>query len=111
MIELEYASSQKVSDDIIQTHIAIDDALIQLSNLTKSMVEASRNANMKASDNQKALEAVSDGITGLMSSRKGFALAHKHMIHIKGQSDLVTTDFGCLGHGPIRGKSPLRVVA
>jgi hypothetical protein len=111
MIELEYNTALKVSDEIIQTHVALDEALMQLSSLTQSMVQASRNAQLKAGDNQKALEAVSDGISGLMTSRKGFVSAHKHMIAIKGLSNQRETDFGCLGNGPVRGKSPLRIAA
>ncbi len=111
MIELEYKAADKVSDDILKTHAALDEALLQLSVLTQSMVEASRSAQIPAAESQKALEAVSDGITGLMASRRGFVSAHKHMIIIKGLSNQCETDFGCLNSGPARGSSPLRIAA
>ena len=111
MIELDYKSALKISNEIIQTHLALDEAMMQLSGLTQSVVQASRNAQLKAGDNQKALEAISDGINGLMTSRKSFVSAHKHMIAIKGVSNQCETDFGCLGDGPVRGKTPLRIAA
>lgn len=111
MIDLDYRRAQNVSDDILATHTALDEALLKLSALTKSMVDASRDAGMPAAKNQKALEAVSEGIISLMASRRGFVSAHKHMIVIRGESTQQETDFGCLGNGPLKGKSPLRAVA
>ncbi len=111
MIELEYNTAQKVSDGILQTHIALDEALLHMSALTQSMVEASRRAQLPACKSQKALEAVSDSISGLMASRRGFISAHKHMSTIKGLSNQCETDFGCLGSGPARGQAPLRIAA
>jgi hypothetical protein len=111
MIELEYKIAKDVSDNILQTHAALDEALLQLSALTQSMVQASRSAQLPASESQKALEAVSEGITGIMASRRGFVSAHKHMIVIKNLSDQRETGFGCLGSGPVRGEVPLRIAA
>ena len=111
MTELDYHEAQNVSDNIIATHAALDEALLKLSQLTGSMVQASRTSQMPAADSQKALEAVSEGISSLMTSRRGFVSAHKHMIVIRGKSNHQETDFGCLGEGPLKGNTPLRVVA
>jgi hypothetical protein len=111
MINLDYQNAQNVSDNIIATHIAIDEALLKLSDLTQSMVIACRDSAMPASQSQKALEAVNEGFTSLMASRRGFVSAHKHMIMVRGISTQKETDFGCLGGGPIAGNTPLRVVA
>ncbi|NJM50853.1 MAG: hypothetical protein HC843_08200 [Sphingomonadales bacterium] len=112
MTKLDYHDAQNVSNNIIATHEALDEALLKLSALTESMVFASRNAGMPAADSQKALEAVTDGISGLIASRRGFVSAHKHMIIVRNQSNQQVTDFGCLGSGgPLKAKSPLRVAA
>jgi len=111
MTELDYQDAQNVSDNIVATHEALDEALLKLSTLTGSMVLAGRTAQMPAAENQKAFEAVSEGISSLMDSRRGFVSAHKHMVVIRGRSNQQETDFGCLGRGPNRGSSPLRVVA
>ncbi|MFC4291236.1 hypothetical protein ACFOWX_02285 [Sphingorhabdus arenilitoris] len=112
MTKLDYHDAQNVSDNIIATHQALDEALLKFSALTESMICASRTANMPAAESQKALEAVTDGISGLMASRRGFVSAHKHMIIVRNHSNHQVTDFGCLsGDGPVKGKSPLRVAA
>ena len=111
MTELNYDDAQNVSDDIIATHQALDEALLKLSELTGSMVQASRSSDMPAAENQKALEAISEGISGLMTSRRGFVSAHKHMVVIKNKSNQQETGFGCLGDRPLTGSTPLRVAA
>lgn len=95
MIDLNYHQASKVSKDILATHEALDEALLKLTALTQSMVHASRGAGISAGKNQKALEAVSEGLSGLMASRRGFVSAHKHMIVIRNQSNHQVTDFGC----------------
>jgi hypothetical protein len=111
MTNLDYKAALKVSDDIIEAHEALDDALLKLTALTQSMVQASRSAQMPAGDSQKALEAVSDGISGLMASRRGFVSAHKHMIIVKGLSNQCETDFGCLSDGPLKRSAHLHIAA
>ena len=95
MIDLNYHQASEVSNNILTTHEALDEALLKLSALTQSMVHASRGAGMSAGKNQKALEAVSDGLSGLMASRRSFVAAHKHMIVIRNNSNQQVTDFGC----------------
>ena len=111
MTELDFHDAQKVSDNIIATHIAIDEALLKLTDLTGSMVQASRTAGMPAAHSQKALEAVSEGLVNLMASRRGFVSAHRHMVFIRDKSNQQETDFGCLRDGPLKGRAPLKVVA
>lgn len=114
MIDLNYHQASEVSNNILATHEALDDALLKLSALTQSMVHASRGAGMSAGKSQKALEAISEGLSGLMVSRRGFVAAHKHMIIIRNQSNHQVTDFGCNANGtsPSRGSAAgLRAVA
>ena len=70
MIDLNYHQASEVSNNILATHEALDDALLKLSALTQSMVHASRGAGMSAGKSQKALEAISEGLSGLMVSRR-----------------------------------------
>lgn len=51
-------------------------------------------------------------ITNMCSARRDFVSAHKHMVAIKGESNLQEVGFGCLGDGPITtGSANLRIAA
>jgi hypothetical protein len=102
-MEIKRTSALVVADELKQTRSAVDSALLQMSRLTSSMIEVGTEAELPAADGQKALEAAADSFQTFVVGRARFVDAHRHMVAIKGRSNLKEVDIGCGFGNPLTG--------
>jgi hypothetical protein len=110
MVQIAYADAAQLADDILNANLSIDDALVNVANLTNSIIAICRKSSIPAAKSQAAIQEVTDGMTKLVSARKDFVAAHKHIVVVHKRSNLQEVDFGCAGDGPIRNPKGLHVV-
>lgn len=97
MLNIKQESAIKLASDIGYAHSAIDDALINIATLTKSMIDVCRDSNIPPATSQAAIEHVASGLTQLVDARKGFVNAHRKIIQIQSLTNVRETNFGCVG--------------
>jgi Fe-S-cluster formation regulator IscX/YfhJ len=112
MHHVNHGDAERIASSIQTTHAAIDEAMLNFVQLTGTMLDAGRGSDIPAAASQKALEAATMAITNMCNARRDFVSAHRHMVALKGESDLREVGFGCLGDGPITtGSANLRIAA
>jgi len=97
---VKVTSARKLAADIHRAHAAVDQALIEITRLTTDMLEIACESHIAAAEGQKALEAVTEGISTFVAGRSRIVRAHRQMAGIKGRSNLEVIDMGCLP-GPL----------
>lgn len=95
MIELKSGAGLVVAGDIRNTFSAVDDALLNSARMCVSVIEASKGTNIPAQQTQHLLRSITAGMSAVVDGRDEIVTALKHMISIKGQSNLAPVDYGC----------------
>ncbi|PZU57172.1 MAG: hypothetical protein DI547_14165 [Sphingobium sp.] len=95
------AAGTVVAADTHSTFAALDGALMNAARMALSFLEATQGADLAPVHSQKALDAMASGFGNVVAGRKDIVNAHRHLVAIKGQSNLAPVDFGCPGGGPI----------
>lgn len=111
MHNIDENNGRRIAGDLIESYMAVSDAMVRLAALSTSMIEAEKDMRLAPADAHKALESVVDGFRAQFDIRARLIQAQRHMAVIKGQSDQAETNFGCLGDGPVLGQAKLRQVA
>lgn len=110
MVNFDNMAAQRLASDIRSTHLAIDNALADLANLTYSVIDVCRTSDAPPSHTQAAIEGMAMGLTKLVDARKGFVVAHRKIAVAQRDSNLQEINFGCVGPGPLSQPAGLRVV-
>jgi len=111
MYQLDKATGSKIAGDIRAAHDAVDTALLRITQLSSTMLQAGDGMRLPPAEGQKALEAVVGSFSTQVDVRGQLIAAHRQMAAIKLRTDQAETDFGCLGDGPVLGRANLTVAA
>ncbi len=97
MLKIEYSTGMVIAEDLKASIKAIDDALMQETRLTGSLLEASQQIGLPITHSQKLLEGMARGFERLVAGRADMLSVVRQVNTIRGQSNLEVTDFGCPG--------------
>lgn len=95
MIELKQGAGLVVAGEIRNALSAVDDALLNSARMCVSVIEATQGANIPAQQTQQLLRSITAGMSAVVDGRDEIVAALKHMLTIKGQSNLAPVDYGC----------------
>lgn len=96
MLKQRQAAGQLVATRLIATEHAIDNALINASELTSDILEARKAINIAAHFGQEALEQTSKAAGALMEARRAIIEAHRELAETQVQIGLREHSFGGL---------------
>lgn len=97
MLKIEQTTGMVIAEDLRASIKAIDNALIQETRLTGSLLEASQQIGLSTAHSQKLLEGMSRGFEHLVAGRADMLAVVRQVNTIKGQSSLDVVDYGCPG--------------
>jgi hypothetical protein len=97
MLKIEHTTGLVIADDLKASIKAIDDALLQESRLTGSLLEASDQIGLPITHSQKLLEGMARGFEKLVSGRADMLSVVRQVNTIRSQSNLQVVGFGCPG--------------
>jgi len=97
MLKIEQTTGMVIAEDLRASIKAIDNALIQETRLTGSLLEASMQIGLSTAHSQKLLEGMSRGFEHLVAGRADMLAVVRQVNTIKGQSSLDVVDYGCPG--------------
>lgn len=97
MLKIEQTTGMVIADDLKASIKAIDEALLQESRLTGSLLEASGQIGLPITHSQKLLEGMARGFEKLVSGRADMLSVVRQVNSIRSQSNLQVVGFGCPG--------------
>ncbi|MBO9671458.1 MAG: hypothetical protein J7485_13180 [Sphingobium sp.] len=97
MHKIQHTTGMVIADDLKASIKAIDDALLQESRLTGSLLEASGQIGLPITHSQKLLEGMARGFEKLVSGRADMLSVVRQVNTIRSQSNLSVVGFGCPG--------------
>ncbi len=95
MLKINQTTGTVIAEDLKASIRAIDEALIQESRLTGSLIEASGQIGLPITHSQKLLEGMARGFEHLVAGRADMLSVVRQVNSIRAQSNLEVTDFGC----------------
>jgi hypothetical protein len=95
MIELKQGAGLVVAGELRNAFSAVDDALLNSARMCVSVIEATQGANIPAQQTQQLFRSITAGMTALTDGRAEIVSALKHVLTIKGQSNLAPVNYGC----------------
>ena len=95
MLKINHTTGTVIAEDLKASIKAIDEALIQESRLTGSLIEASGQIGLPITHSQKLLEGMARGFERLVAGRADMLSVVRQVNSIRAQSNLEVTDFGC----------------
>lgn len=96
-MRVAHEDASKLASGIRAAHLSIDAALVEVANMTQSILEVCRASHVHPAKSQMAIEEVTAGLSKLVDARKGFVAAHRQIVKVQRDSDLAEIDFGCVG--------------
>ena len=99
MHKIEMTTGMVIAEDLKASIRAIDNALLQETRLTGSLIEASEQIGLGMAHSQKLLESMARGLDNLVKGRADMLAVVRQVNSIRAQSNLEVTDFGCPGGG------------
>ena len=109
MYQVEHNTGMRIAADIREAHAAVDIALLRITELSRTMLQAGSDIQLAPAEGQKALEAMVGSFSTQVDVRGQLIAAHRQLSVIKLRTDQAETDFGCLGEGPLLGRAHLKV--
>lgn len=109
MKNFDYDAAEQLASDIRTARKSIDEALASVAAMTHSVIDICRTSDAPPSSTQAAIEGVAEGLSQMVSARKGFVTAHRKIAVAQRDSNLQEVDFGCMDEDPMR-TAKLRVV-
>jgi hypothetical protein len=97
MLKIEHTTGLVIADDLRASIKAIDDALLQETRLTSSLIEAGARIGLPISHSQKLLEGMARGFEKLVAGRADMLSVVRQVNTIRSQSNLNVVGFGCPG--------------
>ena len=97
MLKIEQTTGMVIADDLKASIKAIDDALLQETRLTSSLIEAGAQIGLPISHSQKLLEGMARGFEKLVAGRADMLAVVRQVNTIRSQSNLSVVGFGCPG--------------
>ena len=97
MLKIERSTGMVIAEDLRASIKAIDNALMQETRLTGSLLEASQQIGLPIAHSQKLLEGMARGFEKLVSGRADMLAVVRQVNTIKGQSTQHVVDYGCAG--------------
>jgi hypothetical protein len=95
MLKIENTTGMVIAEDLKASIKAIDNALLQETRLTGTLLEASDQIGLPIAHSQKLLEGMARGFEHLVAGRADMLAVVRQVNTIRGQSNLNVTDFGC----------------
>ncbi len=95
MLNIQHSVGSVVASDSSQTLHAIDEALLLKSRLCSTIIEASRQSDLPASDSQRLLQSMAEGFHHFVDGRAKMVATLRSLTAIKGRSTLEVVDYGC----------------
>jgi len=97
MLKIEHSTGMVIAEDLRASIKAIDNALLQETRLTSSLIEAGEQIGLPMAHSQKLLEGMARGFEHLVAGRADMLSVVRQVNSIKGQSSLDVVDYGCAG--------------
>ena len=97
MLRIEHTTGLVIADDLKASIKAIDDALLQETRLTSSLIEAGAQIGLPITHSQKLLEGMARGFEKLVAGRADMLSVVRQVNTIRSQSNLQVVGFGCPG--------------
>jgi hypothetical protein len=97
MLKIEHTTGMVIADDLKASIKAIDDALLQETRLTSSLIEAGGQIGLPIAHSQKLLEGMARGFEKLVAGRADMLAVVRQVNTIRSQSNLKVVGFGCPG--------------
>ncbi len=113
-MHISYKAAQSLASNITSTNQAIDNAVLEIANLTASILETCRNSEIPPSRSQPAIVEIAKGLDQMVQVRGDFIKAHRNIIKVQKDSDLQVVDFGCINLTPAQRRASqdqLKIVA
>lgn len=95
MLEIQNATGAVVAADTQASVAALDSAVLTQARLCASVVEGAAQSMLPISATQKLLQAMTDGMSGLVASRMEMVAVVRELTSIQKNSNLNVTSFGC----------------
>jgi len=95
MYEFRPGAGAVVAADSQNTIAAVDDALLNGVKMCASVIEATQGSNLPATQSQKLLVSLTDGIQAVLQGRGEIVSAVRHLAAIKARSNFAPENFGC----------------
>ena len=73
----------------------LDNSLLDVARLSMSVLETKAGSTMPPATFQRVLDSMVSGMTKIVDGRKSMVAMHRHLVTIKGQSNLAEVDYGC----------------
>lgn len=95
MHKIEQSTGMVIAEDLKASIHAIDQALLQETRLTGSLIEASEQIGLGIAHSQKLLEGMTRGLENLVKGRADMLAVVRQVNSIRSRSNLDVVDFGC----------------
>jgi hypothetical protein len=106
MLNINKTSGTVVASETQDLAAAIDSTMLAQARLTASILETACEAKAPVAATQKLLRALSDNMTGLVSSRADFVTAVRELTVLQSHSNLKEMATGCPnGLAPMKGSA------
>lgn len=96
MIEITTATGHVIASDSTTLFNATDNALLSSARLTVSLLEAADATKIAPRTKQKILEAMNEGHSRLIDSRRNFTNVHSQLVVLQRKTTLAEVSWGCL---------------
>lgn len=111
MHDFNAGAAMVIAADLRTTFASVDSALASGARLLGTMLETAQTSNLTATERQRLLDNVTDGLRNVVKGRGDMVEAMKRMTVLKRGSNLETVDVGCDNPLPARKASEFFISA
>jgi len=94
-MHLSEAGGRTVAADLETMFHGLDNSLLDATRLSMSVLETKAGTTLPPATFQRVLDSMMSGLSKMVDGRKSMVAMHRHLVTIKGESNLAEVDYGC----------------